>query len=166
MSLRIRLLRSPASLDIGDAEGGIPVSVQQAGDLHSYPLHFFHCQQGQQFIRRHDHIIRDTLLHDMIDASVRDDIPYNISVTIEPLVRLLSIPDPLASAQDSPDKQGARPRRYGYFGRGGCRRGYHALHRGHSPPLLCPHDPCRSLRSQYRGQSSRSMSERPRCQRR
>jgi hypothetical protein len=42
----------------------------------------------------------------MIDASVRDDIPYNISVTIEPLVRLLlSIPDPLVSAQDSPDKE-------------------------------------------------------------
>ena len=75
MSLRIRLLRSLASLDVGDAEGGILVSVQQAGDLHSYPLHFFHCQQGQQFIRRHDHI-RDTL-HDMIDASsVRDDIPW------------------------------------------------------------------------------------------
>ena len=62
MSLRIRLLRLPASLDVGDAEGV---------DLHSDPLHFFHCRSSQgQFIRRHDHI-RDAL-HDMIGVAVRD----------------------------------------------------------------------------------------------
>jgi hypothetical protein len=41
----------------------------------------------------------------MIGASVRDDTPYNISLTIEPLVRLLSIPDSLASAPDPPDEE-------------------------------------------------------------
>ncbi len=42
----------------------------------------------------------------MICASVRDDdTPYNISLTIEPLVLLLSIPDSLASAPDPPDKE-------------------------------------------------------------
>ena len=41
----------------------------------------------------------------MIGASVRNDTPYNISVTIKPLVRLLSIPDPLASAADPPDEE-------------------------------------------------------------
>ena len=39
----------------------------------------------------------------MIGASVHDDTHYNISVTIEPLVHLLSISDPLASAPDLPD---------------------------------------------------------------
>ena len=104
MSLRIRLLRSPASLDVGDAEGGILCRCNKRVDLHSDPLHFFHCRSSQgQFIRRHDHI-RDAL-HDMIGASVRDDTPYNISLTIEPLVRLLSIPDSLASAPDPPDEE-------------------------------------------------------------
>jgi hypothetical protein len=41
----------------------------------------------------------------MIGASVRNDTPYNISVTIEPLVRLLSIPDPLASAANPSDEE-------------------------------------------------------------
>jgi hypothetical protein len=41
----------------------------------------------------------------MIVASVRDDTPYNISLTIEPLVRLLSIPDSLAPAPDPPDEE-------------------------------------------------------------
>ena len=41
----------------------------------------------------------------MIGASVCEDTPYNISLTIEPLVRLLSIPDSLASAPDPPDKE-------------------------------------------------------------
>ena len=64
-------------------------------------IRFFHCRISQgQFNRRHDHI-RDAL-HDMTGASVRDDTPYNISVTREPLVRLLSIPDPLASASYPP----------------------------------------------------------------
>ena len=39
----------------------------------------------------------------MIGASLHDDTHYIISVTMEPLVRLLSIPDPLASAPDPPD---------------------------------------------------------------
>ena len=75
MSLRIRLLRSPASLDVGDAEGGILCRCNKRVDLHSDPLHFFHCRSSQgQFIRRHDHI-RDAL-HDMISVAVRDDTPY------------------------------------------------------------------------------------------
>jgi hypothetical protein len=42
----------------------------------------------------------------MIGASVlRDDTPYNTSVTIELLVRLLSMPDPLAPAPDPPDEK-------------------------------------------------------------
>ena len=41
----------------------------------------------------------------MIGASVRDDTPYNISVTMKLLVRLLSIPDPLAPAPDPPDEK-------------------------------------------------------------
>ena len=67
-------------------------------------IHFFHCRISQgQFNRRHDHI-RDAL-HDMTGASVRDDTPYNISVTREPLVRLLSIPDPFASASYPPHEE-------------------------------------------------------------
>ena len=101
MSLRIRLLRSPASLDVGDAEGGILCRCNKRVDLHSDPLHFFHCRSSQgQFIRRHDHI-RDAL-HDMIGVAVRDDTPYSIAVTIEPLVRLISAPDPPVSAPDPP----------------------------------------------------------------
>jgi hypothetical protein len=41
----------------------------------------------------------------MTGASVRDDTPYNISVTREPLVRLLSIPNPLASASYPPHEE-------------------------------------------------------------
>ena len=41
----------------------------------------------------------------MIGASVRDDTPYIISVTMELLVRLLSIPDPLALDSDPPDEK-------------------------------------------------------------
>jgi hypothetical protein len=70
-------------------------------DLHSDPLHFFHCRSSQgQFIRHHDHI-RD-VLHDMIGVAVRDDTPYSIAVTIEPLVRLISAPGPPVSAPDPP----------------------------------------------------------------
>ena len=108
MSLCIRLLRSPASLDVGDAEGGIlfVVSVQQAGGPELRFPTLFHCRRSQQgqLIRRHDHM-RDAL-HDMIGASIRDDTPYNISLTIEPLVRLFfSIPDSLASTPDPPDEE-------------------------------------------------------------
>ena len=102
MSLRIRLLRLPASLDVGDAEGDILCRCNKRVALHSDPLNFIHCRSSQgQFIRRHDHI-RDAL-HDTIAASVRDDTPYNISVTIiEPLTRLLSVPDPFTSVPNPP----------------------------------------------------------------
>jgi hypothetical protein len=92
-------------LDVGDAKRGILCRCNKQVDLSSDPLHFFHCRSSQgQFIRRREHI-RDAL-HDMICASVRDDdTPYNISLTIEPLVLLLSIPDSLASAPDPPDKE-------------------------------------------------------------
>jgi hypothetical protein len=104
MSLRIHLLRSPASLDIGDAEGGIPCRRhrKRSMDLHSDPLHFFHCRGSQgKFIRRHDHI-RDAL-HNMIGVAVRDDTANNIAVMIEPpLVCLISAPDPSVSAPEIP----------------------------------------------------------------
>jgi hypothetical protein len=41
----------------------------------------------------------------MIGASVCDDTPFNISLTTEPLVRLLSIPDSLALTPDPPDEE-------------------------------------------------------------
>jgi hypothetical protein len=101
----------------------------------------------------------------MIGASVRDDTPYNISLTIEPLVRLLSIPDSLASAPDPPDEEND-PDAMDIAAAVDAAEDAHYIEDIPRLYLLCPHDPCRSPRSWYRGQSSRSMSGRPRCQRR
>ena len=105
LSLRIRLLRSPASIsDVGDAEGGILCRCNKRVDLLSDPLHFFHCRSSQgQFLRRHDHI-RDALLDQIFAAW--DDSAYRFSAEIEPLVRLFTAstvpprpdPDPAADS--------------------------------------------------------------------
>jgi hypothetical protein len=102
------------------------------------------------FIRRQDNI--SDAFHDIIAASVRDDTRYNISVTIEPLVRILSaapalVPDPpeeendpaakdIAPAVDTEDQQYVEE----------MPRHYHA-----------PHDPGRTPFQRYRGQGSRPM---------
>ncbi len=66
MSLRIRLLRSPASLEVRDAERGILCRCNKPVNLNSDPLQFLHCRSSQgQFLRpypgcppRHDcHIV-------------------------------------------------------------------------------------------------------------
>jgi len=43
MSLRLRLLRSPASLDVGDAEGDIVCRCNRRVSITADPIHFFHC---------------------------------------------------------------------------------------------------------------------------
>jgi hypothetical protein len=58
---RRRLLRSPASLDVGGAKGGIVCLFNQRINMIADPMHFFHCPSSQgQFIRRHNHI-RDAI---------------------------------------------------------------------------------------------------------
>ncbi len=42
MALRLRLLKSPAFLDIGDAEGGVLCRCNQRVCLTADPMHFFH----------------------------------------------------------------------------------------------------------------------------
>ena len=57
MALRLRLLRSPASLDVGDAEGGIVCRCNRRVNILEDAMHFFHCPSSQgQFICRHNHI--------------------------------------------------------------------------------------------------------------
>ena len=68
MALRLRLLKSPASLDVGDdAEGGIVCRCNRRINILADPtMHFFHCPSSQgQFIRHHNHI-RDAIM-DQID---------------------------------------------------------------------------------------------------
>ena len=87
--------------------GGHSVSLQQEGGHTLRCSAFFHCRSSQgQFIRRHDHI-RDAL-HDMIGVAVRNDTPYDIAVTIKPLVRLISAPDLPVSAPD-PQRRNLTP---------------------------------------------------------
>jgi hypothetical protein len=51
MALRLRLLRSPPSLNGGDAEGGIVCRCNRRINIIADPLHFFHCPSSQgQFI--------------------------------------------------------------------------------------------------------------------
>ena len=85
ISLRIRLLRSPASSDVGDAEGGVLCRCNRRISLVDDPLHFFHCPSSQgQYIRRHDHI-RDSIV-DLLGEALRPEHgPYDVEV--EPRVR-------------------------------------------------------------------------------
>ena len=63
MALRLCLLKSPASLDVGDAEAGVLCQCNRRVCLASGSMHFFHCPSSQgQYIRRHDHI-RDACYH-------------------------------------------------------------------------------------------------------
>jgi hypothetical protein len=72
MVLRLRLLRSPASLDVGDVEGGILCRCNRRVCLTADPMHFFHCPSNQgQYVRRHDHI-RDAII-DQIDDAIRPE---------------------------------------------------------------------------------------------
>ena len=101
MALRLRLLRSPASLDVGDAEGCVWCRCNQRISLAQDPMHFFHCPSSQgQFIRRHNHI-RDAI-SDQLAESVRHDntCPYDVSVELEPLVRHYLPPPPLPPSID------------------------------------------------------------------
>ena len=95
MALRLRLLRSPASLDIGDAEGCIMCRCNRRVCLTTDPMHFFHCPSSQgQYIRRHDHI-RDAIIIDQIGDAIRPDKdPQDIEVEREPLVRVRLPPSP------------------------------------------------------------------------
>ena len=81
MALRLRLLRSPASLDVGDAEGGIVCRCNRRVNILEDAMHFFHCPSSQgQFICRHNHI-RDAIM-DQIGDSV-DNQPGNEGPHIE-----------------------------------------------------------------------------------
>ena len=96
MALRLRLLRFPASLDVGDAEGGIVCRCNRRVNILEDAMHFFHCPTSQgQFICRHNHI-RDAII-DQIGGSV-DNQPGNegphIEVEWEPLVRAHAPPAP------------------------------------------------------------------------
>ena len=89
MALRLRLLRSPTYLDVGNAEGGV-LWVCLTAD----PMHFFHCPSSQgQYIRRNDHN-RDAIIDQIGDAIRPDEDPYNIEVEHEPPVRAHLPPSP------------------------------------------------------------------------
>ena len=93
MALRLRLLRSPASLVVGDAGGDILCRCNRRVCLTADPMHFFYCPSSQgQYIRRHDHI-RDAII-DQIDDAIRPEDPYDIGVEREPLVRAHLPPSP------------------------------------------------------------------------
>ncbi len=78
MALRLRLLRSPASLDVGDAEGGVLCRCNRRVCLTADPMHFFHCPSSQgQYIRRQDHI------RVAIIDQIGDEDPYDIGVERE-----------------------------------------------------------------------------------
>ena len=134
--------------------------VQQAGGPALRSISSIAGLAKDSFIRRHDHI-RDAL-HDMTGASVRDDTPYNISVTIEPLVCLLSIPDPLASASYPPHEENDLDA-MDIATAVDATEDTHCIEDIPRLYCICPCDPCRSPRSRYRGQS---MSGRPQYQRR
>ena len=68
MTLRLRLLRSPPSMEVGDAEGGIVCRCNWRINIIADPMHIFHCPSSQgQFIRRHNHI-RDAIMDQIGDA--------------------------------------------------------------------------------------------------
>jgi hypothetical protein len=103
MALRLRLLSSPASLDVGDSAGAVLCRCNRSVSLVTDPFHCLHCPSSQgQFIRRHNHV-RDSL-HDLIEwATHKAAYPCGISVEVEPLLRILP-PDP-ASLPDVPDDE-------------------------------------------------------------
>jgi hypothetical protein len=81
MALCLRLLRSPASLDVGDAEGGVLCRCNRRVCLTADPMHFFHCPSSQgQFIQ--------------IGDAIRPEDPYDIGVERKPLVRAHLPPSP------------------------------------------------------------------------
>ena len=85
IALRLRLLRSPASSDVGDAEGGVFCRCNRRVCLADDPMHFFHCPSSQgQYIRRHNHI-RDALMDQIAESDA--DAHHDISVECEPMVR-------------------------------------------------------------------------------
>ena len=88
MSLRLRLLRSPASLDVGDAEGVILCRCNRRVSILADSMHFFHCPSSQgQFICRHNHI-RDAIMDQIGDArDMRPDEGPHIAVEWEPRVQ-------------------------------------------------------------------------------
>jgi hypothetical protein len=103
MALRLRLLRSPASLDVGDAEGGIVCRCNRRINLIADPMHFFHCPSSQgQFIRRHNHI-RDAIMDQIGDAvDMRPDEGPHIEVEWEP--RVLAHVSASSSAPPAPSR--------------------------------------------------------------
>jgi hypothetical protein len=50
-----RLLRSPVSLDVGDAEGGIVCRCNRRINIIADPMHFFHCPTSSQGQFNHRH---------------------------------------------------------------------------------------------------------------
>ena len=69
MALRLRLLRSPASLDVGDVEGGIVCRCNRRINIIADPMHFFHCPSSQdQFILRCHNHIRDAIMMDQMPS--------------------------------------------------------------------------------------------------
>ncbi len=97
MALRLRLLRSPASLDVGDAEGGIVCRCNRRVNILEDAMHFFHCPSSQgQFICRHNHIrdaIMDQIIGDSVDNQPGNEGPH-IEVEWEPLVLARAPPTP------------------------------------------------------------------------
>ena len=100
VALRLRLLRSPASLDVGDAEGCVWCRCNRRISLALDPMHFFHCPSSQgQFIRRHNHIC-DAIMDQVADSVRSDTCLFDIAVESEPLLRLClpALPSPSSSA--------------------------------------------------------------------
>ena len=94
MALRLRLLRSPASSDVGDAEGGVLCRCNRRVCLLADPMHFFHCTSSQgQYIRRHNHI-RDAIMDQLGSALDFFDDPHDVTCECELLLRKL-LPQPL-----------------------------------------------------------------------
>ena len=117
MSLRLRLLRSPASLDVGDAEGGIVCRCNRRVNIIADPMHFFHCPSSQgQFICRHNHI-RDAIMDqigDSVDTRPDGEGPH-IGVQWEPRVFAHVSPRPDAPptpsrAAEAMEVEGGAPR--------------------------------------------------------
>eukprot|EP01036_Dinobryon_divergens_P061879 gene61879-biopygen31300 len=96
-ALRLRLLRSPASLDVGDAEGFVWCRSDRRVSLATDPMHFLHCPSSQgQFIRRHNHIC--DAIYDQLAESTRTANDRVLALTREPLLAR-SIPAPSATSE-------------------------------------------------------------------
>ena len=96
-ALRLRLLRSPASLDVGDAEGFVWCRCDRRISLATDPMHFLHCPSNQgQFIRRHNHIC--DAIYDQLAESTRTATDRVLALTREPLLAR-SIPAPSTTGE-------------------------------------------------------------------